>query len=220
MFNFFLNYYNMTNFIKYKDLIYIHCFGPNDDNFASNKGRYSSNGVSNNAKIFRFNLGTDLYNLKLSKNAKFQLISLTTPMYTGTSYQIGILRLRTSTECKIWDSYKKTTGYPIINKLYDNATTNYYINYQPSFENSISINSNFLKSGYIEFEFEFPGVATDIDFTDVNNKSFYIHFKIVDVEDEQTQDNTLAPLLINDQTINYGHNKGNMVSRLKDSNFK
>ena len=55
-------------------------------------------------------------------------------MYTGTSYQIGVLRLRTSTECKIWDSYKKTTGYPIINKLYDNATNNYYINYQPSFE--------------------------------------------------------------------------------------
>ena len=123
-------------------------------------------------------------------------------------------------ECMIWDSYKKTTGYPIINKLYDNETTNYYINYQPSFENSISINSNFLNSGYIEFEFEFPGVATDIDFTDVNNKSFYIHFKIVDIEDEQTQDNTLAPLLINDQTINYGHNKGNMVSRLKDSNSK
>ena len=84
-------------------------------------------------------------------------------MYTGTSYQIGILRLRTSTECKIWDSCKKTTGYPIINKLYDNATTNYYINYQPSFENSISINSNFFNSGYIEFEFEFLGVATDID---------------------------------------------------------
>ena len=40
----------MGKFVKYKDLIYIHCFGPNDDNFASNKGRYSSNGISNNAK--------------------------------------------------------------------------------------------------------------------------------------------------------------------------
>ena len=59
-----------------------------------------------------------------------------------------------------------------------------------------------------------------MDFTDVNNKSFYIHFKIVDVEDEETQDRTLAPLLINDQTINYGNNKGNMVSKLKDSNLK
>ena len=27
----------MGKFVKYKDLIYIHCFGPNDDNFASNK---------------------------------------------------------------------------------------------------------------------------------------------------------------------------------------
>ena len=45
----------MEKFVKYKDLIYIHCFGPNDDNLTSNKGRYSSNGTSNNAKIFRFN---------------------------------------------------------------------------------------------------------------------------------------------------------------------
>ncbi len=38
-------------------------------------------------------------------------------MYTGTSYQIGasMLGFRTSTECSIWDSYKKVTGYPIIN---------------------------------------------------------------------------------------------------------
>ncbi len=50
MFNFFLNYYNMEKFVKYKDSIYFHCFGPNDDNFASNKARYSSNGISNNAK--------------------------------------------------------------------------------------------------------------------------------------------------------------------------
>ena len=36
-------YYNMSHFIKYKDIIYIHCFGPNDDYSALNKGRYSSN---------------------------------------------------------------------------------------------------------------------------------------------------------------------------------
>ena len=74
MFNYFLGYYNMTHFVKYKDIIYIHCFGPNDDYSSLNKGRYSSNGLKMNSKIFRFNLGTDLYNLKLSKNAKFQLL--------------------------------------------------------------------------------------------------------------------------------------------------
>ena len=68
-------YYNMTHFIKYKDIIYTHCFGPNDDYSALNKGRYSSNGTSNNAKVFRFNLGTDLYNLKLSKILNFNYYS-------------------------------------------------------------------------------------------------------------------------------------------------
>jgi hypothetical protein len=54
----------MTHFVKYEDIIYIHCFGPNDDYSALNKGRYSSNGLKMNSKVFRFNLGTDLYNLK------------------------------------------------------------------------------------------------------------------------------------------------------------
>jgi hypothetical protein len=35
----------MTHFVKYKDIIYIHCFGPNDDYSTTNKGRYSSNGL-------------------------------------------------------------------------------------------------------------------------------------------------------------------------------
>ena len=61
----------MTHFVKYKDIIYIHCFGPNDDYSALNKGKYSSNGLKMNSKVFRFNLGTDLYNLKLSKMQNF-----------------------------------------------------------------------------------------------------------------------------------------------------
>ena len=32
----------MTNFIKYKDVIYIHCFGPNDEYSALNKGRFKN----------------------------------------------------------------------------------------------------------------------------------------------------------------------------------
>ena len=108
----------MTNFIKYKDVIYIHCFGPNDEYSALNKGRYSNNGLKMNSKIFRFNLGSDLNSLKLSKNAKFQLLFLTMPAYYDTTAysDFSLLRLRTPTECKIWDSYKKTFGYPIIYK--------------------------------------------------------------------------------------------------------
>ena len=52
----------MSYFVKYKDVVYVHCFGPNDENSALNKGRYSCNGLKMNSKIFKFNLGTDLYN--------------------------------------------------------------------------------------------------------------------------------------------------------------
>ncbi len=40
---------------------------------------------------------------------------------------------------------------------------------------------------------------------------FMYTLKIIDIEDEQTQDRTLAPLAINDTTINYGHNIGNSI---------
>jgi hypothetical protein len=210
----------MTNFIKYKDVIYIHCFGPNDEYSALNKGKYSNNGLKMNSKIFRFNLGSDLNSLKLSKNAKFQLLFLTMPAYYDTTAysDFSLLRLRTPTECKIWDSYKKTFGYPII---YKQSTAHIPENYVPSIDNYISINSNFISNGYIEFELEHPNEGSqDIDFTNAKNNAFYIHFKIVDIEDEQTQDRTLAPLAINDGTINYGHNIGNSIPLLRDRQIK
>ena len=211
----------MERFVKYKDVVYIHCFGPNDEYSASNKGRYSSNGLKMNAKVFRFNLGTDLYNLKLSKNAKFQLIFLTVPSYkdSPTAYtDYNIIRLRTATECQIWDSYKKSFGYPII---YKNSTSVSPETYVPNMETYISINPNFLNAGYIEFELEYPNEGSaDIDFTNARNNPFYIHFKIIDVEDEQTQDLNLAPLLKNDDIINYGHNKGNHIPMLRDRPIK
>jgi hypothetical protein len=210
----------MSYYTKYKDIVYIHCFGPNDEYSALNKGRYSSNGLKMNSKIFRFNLGTDFYNLKLSKKAKFQLLFLTVPGYydTTTYSDFNIIRLRTATECKIWDSYKKSFGYPII---YKQSTAHVPENYVPNMESFISINSNFFNSGYIEFELEHPNEGSqDIEFTNSRNNAFYIHFKIIDVEDEETNDRTLAPLMINDETVNYSHNKGNFISKLRDRPVK
>ena len=167
----------MTNFVKYKDVVYIHCFGPNDDYSALNRGRYSSNGLKMNSKVFRFNLGTDLYNLKLSKNAKFQLLFLTVPAYydTTATTDFSIIRLRTTTECKIWDSYKKSFGYPII---YKQSTSKFPENYVPNLESYISINPNFLNAGYIEFELEHPNEGSlDIDFTNTKKMHFIFILK-------------------------------------------
>ena len=141
---------------------------------------------------------------------------LTVPGYydTTTYSDFNILRLRTSTECKIWDSYKKSFGYPII---YKQSTAHVPENYVPNIDSYININPNFLNSGFIEFELEHPNEGSqDIDFTNAKNNAFYIHFKIVDIEDEQTQDRTLAPLAINDNTVKYGHNIGSITSMRSD----
>ena len=145
---------------------------------------------------------------------------LTVPAYydTTATTDFSIIRLRTTTECKIWDSYKKSFWYLII---YKQSTAHVPENYVPNIDSYISINPNFLNSGYIEFELEHPNEGSqDIDFTNTRNNAFYIYFKIVDIEDEQTQDRTLAPPAINDATINNGHNIGNFVSKLKDRPLK
>ena len=105
----------MSNFVKYKDVIYMHCFGTSDAyNVSANQGRFSSNGSKLNSKVFRFNTTTDLYSLKLSKNAKLQVIQLMMPEYYDVNLNnndYSLLRLRATTECKMWDSFRKGVGY-------------------------------------------------------------------------------------------------------------
>ncbi len=63
-----------------------------------------------------------------------------------------------------------------------------------------------MNAGYIEFQLEHPNEGSqDIEFTNSRNSAFYIHFKMIDVEDEEIQDRTLAALVIDDATIIFGH---------------
>ena len=212
----------MAKVIKYKDVIYMHCFGVNDAyNASSNQGRFSSNGSKLNSKVFRFNIGSDLYSIKLSKNAKLQVLQLMMPEYYDANLNnkdYSLLRIRTTTECKMWDSFRKGVGYPIIYKNTGNLKVE---TFTPSLESYISIGSNFLSNGYIEFEIEYPNESsTDVSFTTSKNNSFYIYFKIVDIEDETTQDQNLALLNINDSVIKNGHNVGNDIPKLRDRMYK
>jgi hypothetical protein len=134
-------------------------------------------------------------------------------LLTATT-DFSIIRWRTSTECRIWDSYKKSFGYPIIYKNTGNLKIE---TFTPSIESYISISSNFLSNGYIEFEIEYPNESTtDVNFTVSKNNAFYIYFKIVDIEDEKTQDQNLAALNINDSVVSNGHNIGSQKSILQN----
>ena len=87
----------MSNFVKYKDVIYMHCFGTSDaNNVSANQGRFSSNGSKMNANVFKFNTTSDLHSLKLSKNAKLQILQLMMPEYYDINYNnndYSLLRL-------------------------------------------------------------------------------------------------------------------------------
>jgi hypothetical protein len=108
--------------------------------------------------------------------------------------------------------------YPIIYKNTGNLKIE---TFTPSIESYISISSNFLSNGFIEFEIEYPNETTaDVNFTVSKNNAFYIYFKIVDIEDEKTQDINLAPLNINDSVVSNGHNVGNQIPNLRDRKFK
>jgi hypothetical protein len=97
-------------------------------------------------------------------------------------------------------------------------STEYFTKNYPIKEQQANKAIRFLRD---KFELEYPNEGSaDIDFTNARNNPFYIHFKIIDVEDEETNDRTLAPLMINDETVNYSHNKGNFVSKLRDRPVK
>ena len=59
---------------------------------------------------------------------------------------------------------------------------------------SVNVSSNFLSTGYIEFELECPNASSNIDFITNNPlRNFYISLVIVDIDPELTKDLTLAP---------------------------
>ena len=95
-------------------------------------------------------------------------------------------------EFKTFDTTKQLNGNPIIlstiaiaNNIIYNASDSFY---------SVNVASNFLSTGYIEFELECPNASSNIDFiTNSPLRNFYITLVIIDIDPELTKDLTLAP---------------------------
>ena len=144
----------------------------------------------------RFSLHNSLNDVKLSQNAKCVLESCHIPNITNMTGNSVLLRINASSEYKTFDTSKKLNGNPIIlttivhpaaqsNNLIYNASDMFY---------SVNVSSNFLSTGYIEFELECPNASSNIDFiTNSPLKNFYISLVIVDIDPELTKDLTLAP---------------------------
>ena len=185
----------MNRNIKYKQLCRLQFFG--DDNIYNNaRFQYSTVNTSIiNAIRMRFDLGGNLGDVILSKNARIVVESAYIPAITNATTRIAVLRLLTSTEDKTFDSKKGINGNPILFCLGLSGSANALTNFKNGHDMFYSLNipSNFLSKGFIEMELEIPS-QTSLSIAFVNNLiTFCLTLIIIDVDPELTLDNTLAP---------------------------
>jgi hypothetical protein len=184
----------IRNNIKYKEVVRLQFFG--DDNINNNaRFQYSTvNTTIINAIRMRFDLGGNLGNVILSKNARIIVESAYIPALTNATTRIAVLRLLTSTEDKTFDSKKGINGNPILFCLGLSGSANALTNFKNGHDMFYSLNipSNFLSKGFIEMELEIPS-QTSLSIAFVNNLvTFCLSLIIIDVDPELTLDNTLA----------------------------
>ena len=189
----------LKNNIKYKQVCRLQLFG--DDNVYNNaRYQYSTMGTLSTSIInsirMRFDLRGNLGDVILSKSARIVVECACIPSLANATARPAVVRLLTSTEDKIFDSKKGINGNPILFSLgLSNSVgvLNNLFNGNNLFY-SLSIPSNFLSKGFIEMELEVPSqTATAITFTGSALAVFHASLYIIDVDPEETQDNTLAP---------------------------
>ena len=175
-------------YTKYKNFVKIALFGDDDTWISNSNSVYRVEGTLNNSKRMRFTFDGCLNDIKLSNNARLVLESLFIPTITNLVNYINV-RIVTSTEDTNVDTGKFNTGNPIL--VTTRANTMVYNNTE--FFCSINIPSTFLSKGYIDIELESPVVTTAVDFiTSTLLRPFYLTFIIVDEDEEETKDESLA----------------------------
>lgn len=189
----------LKNYIKYKQICKLQLFG--DDNIYNTKAAFQYSTVGTlptsiiNSIRMRYDLKGYLGDVILSKNARIVVESASIQGNTNMTSRPALVRLVTSTEDKVFDSRKGILGNPILFCLGTNSSVGQVTNLSNGSDlfYSLSIPSNFLSRGFIEMEFEVPSqTVTAITFNSAM-ASFYTSLIIIDVDEEITQDNTLAP---------------------------
>ena len=201
----------MNRYIKYKQVCRL-VLNANDDLLkASASSQYScTNTAIINSKLLRFSFNNSLGDVVLSNNATCILESCHIPNITNLTNQLAYIRLVTSSTNKTYDSTKGLNGNPIILSTMVHASTvqSNVISNNSNLFYSINIPSNFLNRGMLEIELECPSATTSIAYvTGLPLKTFYISLIIIDEDNEQTADLTLAP------PIDYNNYNVNMPIR-------
>jgi len=185
-------------YTKYKKSYRISCFGNNDDWRNKADSQYRTIGSSFiNGKVCRFSFNGAFNDVILSKNAHVILESAYFPTVTNIANYVNI-RIVTSTEDSVFDTVKNTSGNPIIvtfpgaNQTIINGSEFFY---------NLNVPTSFLSRGYIDVEVESPVVTANVTFTGTVLSRFMLTFVVIDVDNEEVQDENLAPKL---EYKNYG----------------
>ena len=182
-------------YTKYKKLYKVSLFGFNDEWFAKAESQYITLGSSfTNGKRMRFNLNGAFNDVVLSKNARLILESAYFPSVTNMANYTNV-RIVTSTEDKVFDTIKQTSGNPILVTFYQPNQVIY--NNSELFYN-FNVPSTFLSKGHIDIEIESQFVGGNVSFTTgAALLRFMLTFVIVDEDDEEIKDPNIA------QTVDY-----------------
>ena len=185
-------------YTKYKKSYRISCFGNNDDWRNKADSQYRTIGSSFiNGKVCRFSFNGAFNDVILSKNAHIILESAYFPTVTNIANYVNI-RIVTSTEDSVFDTVKNTSGNPIIvtfpgaNQTIINGSEFFY---------NLNVPTSFLSRGYIDVEVESPVVTANVTFTGTVLSRFMLTFVVIDVDNEEVQDENLAPKV---EYKNYG----------------
>ena len=183
---------------KYKKSYRISCFGNNDDWRNKADSQYRTIGSSFiNGKVCRFSFNGAFNDVILSKNAHVILESAYFPTVTNIANYVNI-RIVTTTEDSVFDTVKNTSGNPIIvtfpgaNQTIINGSEFFY---------NLNVPTSFLSRGYIDVEVESPVVTANVTFTGTVLSRFMLTFVVIDVDNEEVQDENLAPKV---EYKNYG----------------
>jgi hypothetical protein len=185
-------------YTKYKTRCKLVLTGDDDMFISSQSSVYSTNGAYINGKTIRFNLNSSFNDVLLSQNARCIMEACYIPNLAGLSNYI-LVRLGASTNDKALDSKLFLKGKPVIAVF--KGTDQTILNCSEFFYN-LNVPPNFLQCGYIDVQVESPVVAGNVDFfTSFPLSRFFISLIIIDEDDEETQDETLAPKV---EYKNYG----------------
>ena len=181
-------------YTKYKKIYKVSLFGPNDEWRVNAASQYRIPGSSvTNGKTCRFNLNGAFNDIILSKNARLILESAFFPSVANVSSYINT-RIVTSSEDKVFDTVKQTSGNPLLvtfaglNQIIYNNSELFY---------NFNVPSTFLSKGYIDIQVECPSAINSITFTGNALDNFFLTFVIVDEDDEEINDPNIA------QTVDY-----------------